>query len=458
MTPKKSPSPIAESTAQTPEANLTPKEIVAELDRHIIGQSKAKRSVAVALRNRWRWRQVAEELRREITPKNILMIGPTGVGKTEIARRLSKLVRAPFVKVEATKFTEVGFVGRDVESIIRDLAENAYKLTRDQHSAKIADEVREKAENRIIDVLTTGSSESHDPDSASSVAVRKLLREGKLDDKTIEIKTAAPTNSMEIRTPPGMEELSDQLRSMFEHLNSGKVKVRHLKIKDALRKLIEEESSQLLNEDDMRFEALRSAEERGIVFIDEMDKIVRGRDEGARLGADVSREGVQRDLLPLVEGSSVKTRLGTIRTDNILFIGSGAFHISRPADMIPELQGRFPIRVELNPLTKEDFESILIEPKAPMPLQSQALLETEGVTLEFTKDAISRIATIATEVNEEMENIGARRLQTIIERVVEDISFNAEENQGATVRIDAAYVDRQLGDQFTKRDLSRYIL
>ena len=458
MTPNKSLSPIVESNEPASEADLTPKEIVAELDRYIIGQSKAKRSVAVALRNRWRWRQVAEELRREITPKNILMIGPTGVGKTEIARRLSKLVGAPFVKVEATKFTEVGFVGRDVESIIRDLAENAYKLTRDQHSARVADEAREKAENRIIDILTSGSSESHEPNSASSVAVRKLLREGKLDDKTIEVKTAATTSTMEIRTPPGMEELSDQLRSMFEHLNSGKGKVRHLKIKDAMRKLIEEESSQLLNEDDMRFEAMRSAEERGIVFIDEMDKIVRGRDEGARFGADVSKEGVQRDLLPLVEGSSVKTRIGTIHTDNILFIGSGAFHISRPADMIPELQGRFPIRVELNPLTKEDFESILVEPKVPMPLQSQALLKTEGVTLEFTKDAISRIAAIATEVNEEMENIGARRLQTIIERVVEDVSFNAEEHQGATVRIDAAYVDRQLGDQFTKHDLSRYIL
>ena len=458
MNPKKSPPPIAENKEELSETDLTPKEIVAELDRYIVGQDKAKRSVAVALRNRWRWRRVAEELRREITPKNILMIGPTGVGKTEIARRLSKLVGAPFVKVEATKFTEVGFVGRDVESIIRDLAENAYKLTRDRHSAKVADEAREKAENRIIDILTKGSSESHDPGSPSMVAVRKLLREGKLDDKTIELKVAAPANTMEIRTPPGMEELSDQLQSMFEHLSAGKGKVRNMKIRDALRKLIEEENSQLLNEDDIRFEALRNAEERGIVFIDEMDKIVRGREEGARFGADVSKEGVQRDLLPLVEGSSVKTRLGTIHTDNILFIGSGAFHISRPADMIPELQGRFPIRVELNPLTKEDFESILVEPKVPMPLQSKALLETEEVTLEFTRDAISRIATIATEVNEEMENIGARRLQTIIERVVEDISFNSEEHRGTTVRIDAAYVDRQLGDQFAKRDLSRYIL
>ena len=458
MTPRKSLSSPAEKSESVLESDLTPKEIVAELDRHIIGQSKAKRSVAIALRNRWRWRQVAEELRSEITPKNILMIGPTGVGKTEIARRLSKLVRAPFVKVEATKFTEVGFVGRDVESIIRDLVENAYKMTHDQHSAKVVEEAREKAENRIIDILTIGSSESHDPNSASSLAVRKLLREGKLDDKTIEIKITAPANSMEIRTPPGMEELSDQLHSMFNHLSSTKAKVRHLKVKDALRKLIEEESSQLLNEDDIRFEALRSAEERGIVFIDEMDKIVRGRDEGARMGADVSKEGVQRDLLPLVEGSSVKTRLGTIHTDNILFIGAGAFHISRPADMIPELQGRFPIRVELNPLTKEDFENILVEPKAPMPLQSQALLKTEGVTLEFTKSAISRIAAIATEVNEEMENIGARRLQTIMESVLEDISFNVDEHKGSIVRIDAAYVDRQLGEHFTKRDLGRYIL
>jgi ATP-dependent HslUV protease ATP-binding subunit HslU len=440
---------------------MTPQEIVHELDKHIVGQNRAKRAVAIALRNRWRRQQVAEPLRQEITPKNILMIGPTGVGKTEIARRLSRLADAPFIKVEATKFTEVGYVGRDVDTIVRDLAETAIKQVREQETRKVQTRAADLAEERILDALLPPArsvgfgSPAEEPESSTRQKFRKKLREGELNDKDIEVEIAAVQPQMEILAPPGMEELTTQIQSMFQNLGGGRRKLRKLRVGEAMKLLTEEEAAKLINDEDLKSRALRNVEQNGIVFIDEMDKIAT-RSEVA--GADVSRQGVQRDLLPLVEGTTVSTKYGMIKTDHILFIGSGAFHFAKPSDLIPELQGRFPIRVELDSLSVSDFEQILTSTDACLTAQYEALLATEGVALEFRPDAIKRLAEIAWQVNEKTENIGARRLYTVMEKLLEDISFEAGRASGQSVVIDAAYVDGRLKDLAQSEDLARYVL
>ncbi len=441
---------------------MTPQEIVHELDKHIIGQAAAKRAVAVALRNRWRRQQVPDPLRQEITPKNILMIGPTGVGKTEIARRLAKLANAPFIKVEATKFTEVGYVGRDVDSIIRDLAETAIKQTREQETQKVRHRAEDAAEERILDVLLPPAREMgfaqpqpSEEENATRQKFRKMLREGKLDDKEIEIEVAAVQAHMEILAPPGMEELTSQLQGMFQNMGAARRKAKKMKVAEAMKALIEEETAKLVNDEELKLRAVQSVEQNGIVFLDEIDKIT-SRSEAQ--GADVSRQGVQRDLLPLVEGTTVTTKYGMIKTDHILFICSGAFHLAKPSDLVPELQGRLPIRVELDSLSVADFEQILTNTDACLTRQYQALLETEGVKLDFTPDAIRRLAEIAWEVNEKTENIGARRLHTVMERLLEEVSFDAGRHSGQTVTVDAAYVDGKLKELARSEDLARYVL
>ncbi len=438
-------------------SQMTPREIVSELDKYIIGQTDAKRSVAIALRNRWRRSQVSAQLRDEITPKNILMIGPTGVGKTEIARRLARLANAPFIKIEATKFTEVGYVGRDVESIIRDLVDTAVKMTRITAMEKFQLKAADAAEERVLDILLPPASGIDPSESETSTRqkFRKKLREGDLDDKEIELDLAATPVGVEIMAPPGMEEMTSQLQSMFQNLNSGRTKSRKLKIKDALRQLQEEEAAKLINEDEIKQAALEAVEQHGIVFLDEIDKICK---RAGVNGGEVSREGVQRDLLPLVEGSTVSTKYGMIKTDHILFIASGAFHLTKPSDLIPELQGRFPIRVELNALSADDFVRILTEPNASLTSQYQALLATEGVAVEFSPCGIQRIAELAWQVNETTENIGARRLHTLLEKLLEEISFQAPDLTSKTIRIDADYVDSHLQRLADNEDLSRYIL
>jgi ATP-dependent HslUV protease ATP-binding subunit HslU len=435
---------------------LTPLEIVAELDKYIVGQSEAKRAVAIALRNRWRRMQLDDELRKEVKPKNILMVGPTGVGKTEIARRLANLVNAPFIKVEATKFTEVGYVGRDVESIIRDLADAAVKKTREFELEKVCDRAREGAIEKILDALLPST--SSDSESTTRKVFREKLLSGELDDKDVEIAMSEMQFGVEIMAPPGMEEMSSQLQSMFSSLNSssGKKKKKKMKVKNAFKQLCDEEAASMINEDEVRALAVYKVEQHGIVFLDEIDKITqRGSD---RSGADVSREGVQRDLLPLVEGCTVSTKYGMVKTDHILFIASGAFHLSKPSDLVPELQGRFPIRVELNALTVGDFVRILTEPKASLAEQYIALMKTEDVTITFSDDCIKRLAEIAFQINERIENIGARRLYTIMERLLEEISFTAPHKKGETLEIDAVYVNKQLSKLIRDEDLSRYIL
>jgi ATP-dependent HslUV protease ATP-binding subunit HslU len=433
---------------------MTPREIVDELDKHIIGQRDAKRAVAIALRNRWRRSQVGEPLRAEITPKNILMIGPTGVGKTEIARRLARLASAPFIKVEATKFTEVGYVGRDVDSIVRDLVDMAMKMLREQAIARVSFRAEDAAEERLLDVLLPGTHGAGDGGDTRQ-KLRKLLREGELAEREVEIDVQMPQVGVEIMAPPGMEEMTQQLQSMFQNLSSNRSRRRKLKVKDALPLLKDEEAARMINDEDIKLQALRAAEEDGIVFIDEIDKIAR-RSEGQ--GADVSREGVQRDLLPLVEGCTVSTRYGMVRTDHMLFIASGAFSVAKPSDLIPELQGRFPIRVELSALGTAEFEQILTEPNASLTEQYRGLLATEGVTLSFTLSGIQRIAEVAFRVNERTENIGARRLHTVLERLLETLSFEAADRGGQSIEIDAAYVDSHLGELVDDEDLSRYIL
>ncbi len=446
------------------ESYLTPQKIVEELNQHIIGQDDAKKAVAIALRNRWRRFQVDKELRVEITPKNILMIGPTGVGKTEISRRLARLADAPFIKVEATKFTEVGYVGRDVESIIRDLVDVSIKQIREQEIAKVKDRAIELAEERVLDALLPKppeqlAEEAEPGEEPTESATRKLFRkkliQGKLDDKEIEIDVAVSPVGVEIMAPPGMEEMTSQLQNMFSNLSTDKKKTAKIKVSKAMKILAEEEAAHMLNDDELRAIALERVEQHGIVFLDEIDKIVRS---GSAHGADISREGVQRDLLPLVEGTTVFTKYGMIRTDHILFIGSGAFHLSKPSDLIPELQGRLPIRVELSALTADDFVRILTEPKASLTEQYIALMQTEKVKIKFTKDGVRRIAEIAYQVNEATENIGARRLHTILEHLLEDVSFAASEMQGQSVTINAKYVDSKLAEVVQDQDLSHYIL
>ena len=440
-------------------SQMTPAEIVSELDKHIVGQARAKRAVAIALRNRWRRAQVAEPLRSEITPKNILMIGPTGVGKTEIARRLARLANAPFVKVEATKFTEVGYVGRDVDTIIRDLAETAIKDAREAAMKAVRDRAMDAAEDRVLDALLPPARVSHDDtpaeDSGTRQKFRKKLREGELDDKEIDIEVAAPSASMEIFAPPGMEELTQQIQGMFQNLGGSKRRARKMKIGDAMKALADEEAARLINDEELKAQALKNVEQNGIVFLDEIDKIA-SRSE--MHGADVSRQGVQRDLLPLVEGTTVSTKHGMIKTDHILFIASGAFHLSKPSDLIPELQGRFPIRVELDSLSVDDFERILTQTDACLTRQYQALLGTESVTLNFADGGIRRLAEIAFQVNEKTENIGARRLYTVIEKLLEEVSFEAGRRDGQAVDVDAAYVDTRLAELAVNEDLSRYVL
>lgn len=441
-------------------SNMTPREIVHELDNHIIGQNSAKRAVAIALRNRWRRMQLNDDLRSEVTPKNILMIGPTGVGKTEIARRLAKLANAPFIKVEATKFTEVGYVGKEVESIIRDLVDMSIKLTKEQEMIRVKHLAEDAAEERILDILIPKPKDGYGNEettnsSATRQVFRKKLREGQLDDKEIELDLAAPQVGLEIMAPPGMEDMTSQLQSMFQSMSSDKTKKRKLKIKDALKALQEEEASKLVNQDDLKTKALEAVEQNGIVFIDEIDKICKRGDSS---GPDVSREGVQRDLLPLVEGSTVSTKHGMVKTDHILFIASGAFQMAKPSDLIPELQGRLPIRVELKALTADDFVRILTEPNASLTEQYIALMKTEGVNLSFTDDGIKAIAYAAWQVNENTENIGARRLHTMMEKLVEELSFSANDKAGESFTIDQAYVNNILGDVIQDEDLSRFIL
>ena len=442
-------------------SEMNPQEIVHELDKHIVGQHPAKRAVAIALRNRWRRKQVEEPLRQEITPKNILMIGPTGVGKTEIARRLAKLSNAPFIKVEATKFTEVGYVGKDVESIVRDLIETAIKQTREKETARLRHHAEDLAEERVLDTLLPAARSTDQTESANTTEsttrqkFRKRLREGELDDKEIEIDVVQASAQMEILAPPGMEDLTSQIQGMFQNMGSGKSVKKKMKIKDALKILIDEEANKLINDDEIKVNAVSNAEENGIVFLDEIDKIA-GRHDGS--GAEVSRQGVQRDLLPLVEGTTVTTKYGMVKTDHILFIGSGAFHLSKPSDLIPELQGRFPIRVELTSLSVEDFERILTATDACLCKQYEALLKAEDVHLEFTDDGIRRIAEIAWHVNEKTENIGARRLYTVMEKLLEDLSFDAFKKTGETIKIDVDYVNTRLNDLSESEDLARYVL
>jgi len=442
-------------------SDMTPREIVHELDSHIVGQSDAKRAVAIALRNRWRRMQLNEALRTEVTPKNILMIGPTGVGKTEIARRLAKLARAPFIKVEATKFTEVGYVGKEVETIIRDLADMAIKMVKEDEMSRVQHLAEEAAEERILDILLPPArdgfgNDEQSEDTNTRQIFRKKLREGKLDDKEVELDLAAPQVGVEIMAPPGMEDMTSQLQSMFQNMSSEKTKKRKLKIKDALKALEEEEASKIVNNDDIKQKAIHAVEQNGIVFIDEIDKICKRADSNS--GGDVSREGVQRDLLPLVEGSTVSTKHGMIKTDHILFIASGAFQMAKPSDLIPELQGRLPIRVELKALTSDDFVRILTEPFASLTEQYIALLATEGVKIAFSDDGIQAIADAAWQVNETTENIGARRLHTMMERLTEELSFHADERSGETIQIDKSYVNDILSEVVKDEDLSRFIL
>ena len=436
---------------------LTPKQIVAELDKHIIGQDSAKRAVAIALRNRWRRAQVDEALRNEITPKNILMIGPTGVGKTEIARRLAKLANAPFIKIEATKFTEVGYVGRDVESIVRDLADVAVKMTREEEMEKVRDRAEQAAENRVLDILLPPARMGPEEETGNSTRdrFREMLKSGELNDKDIEIEVSMPAIGVEIMAPPGMEEMTSQLQGLFQSIGSEKKRTRKLRIKEALKVLAEEEAAKLVNEDEIKVRALENVEQNGLVFLDEIDKVTRRAEVS---GADVSREGVQRDLLPLVEGSTVTTRYGMVKTDHILFIASGAFHFSKPSDLIPELQGRLPIRVELDALGVDEFSRILVEPDASLTQQYTALMHTERVELSFSGDGIARIAEIAWQVNESTENIGARRLHTVMERLLETLSFEAPDERLKSVRIDAQYVEEHLDELIRDEDLTRYIL
>jgi ATP-dependent HslUV protease ATP-binding subunit HslU len=441
-------------------SQMTPREIVEELDKHIVGQKAAKRAVAIALRNRWRRQQVAEPLRQEITPKNILMIGPTGVGKTEIARRLARLAKAPFIKVEATKFTEVGYVGREVDSIVRDLVEISVKMTREEEMAKVRHRAADAAEDRVLDILLpraqagfTGDAGAKDNDTRQRF--RKMLREGELDDREVEIDVRALPVGLEIMAPPGMEEMTQQLQGMFQNLGSGRTRSRKVKIKEALKLLVDEEAAKMINEEELKLRAVENAEQNGIVFIDEIDKIARRQET---MGADVSREGVQRDLLPLVEGCTVNTKYGTVKTDHVLFIASGAFHMSKPSDLIPELQGRLPIRVELEPLVVGDFVRILTEPDASLCRQYSALMSTEGLTLEFAESGVQRLAEVAFEVNERTENIGARRLHTVMERLLETVSFDAADRNGTRVVINREYVQNNLGELVKDQDLSRYIL
>jgi ATP-dependent HslUV protease ATP-binding subunit HslU len=441
-------------------SQMTPREIVEELDKHIVGQKAAKRAVAIALRNRWRRQQVAESLRPEITPKNILMIGPTGVGKTEIARRLARLAKAPFIKVEATKFTEVGYVGREVDSIVRDLVDISVKMTREEEIAKVHTRAADSAEDRVLEILLprasagfTGDATPRDNDTRQRF--RKMLREGELDDREIEIEVRAIPHGVEIMAPAGLEEMTQQLQGMFQNLGGGRTRPRKLKIKEALKLLVDEEAAKMINEEDLKVRAVENAEQNGIVFIDEIDKIARRQET---MGADVSREGVQRDLLPLVEGCTVNTKYGTVKTDHVLFIASGAFHMSKPSDLIPELQGRLPIRVELEPLVVGDFVRILTEPDASLCRQYTALLATEGVTLEFADSGVQRLAEVAFEVNERTENIGARRLHTVMERLLETVSFDAADRNGTRVLINREYVEGNLGELVKDQDLSRYIL
>ncbi|MEE8157214.1 MAG: ATP-dependent protease ATPase subunit HslU [Gammaproteobacteria bacterium] len=445
-------------------SQMTPREIVQELDKYIIGQDNAKRAVAIALRNRWRRLQVDEPLRSEITPKNILMIGPTGVGKTEIARRLARLARAPFIKVEATKFTEVGYVGREVDSIIRDLADFSVKMTREEEMEKVRHRAQDGAEERLLDALlpkprpvgfTTEAAQPTASDTETRQKFRKMLREGQLDDREIEIETQALPVGVEIMAPPGMEDMTNQLQNMFQSLSGGRTRARKLKIRDAFKVMVDEEAGKMVNEEDIKLRALENVEQNGIVFIDELDKVAR---RSETVGADVSREGVQRDLLPLVEGCTVTTKFGMVRTDHILFIASGAFHLAKPSDLIPELQGRLPIRVELNPLKSEDFVRILTEPDNCLCDQYKALLKTEGVDLQYTDDGVQRIAAVAFQVNERTENIGARRLHTVMERLLEVISYEAADRSGDRLSVDSGYVDDHLGELVKDEDLSRYIL